>query len=87
MATNYNTRNFLFVTTSMLNIYIYVVSFLSNIIEPEILYKLFEFIIFAIFIQPKLVQTFDRHIILLQIHAINNVQYIQCILQLKHKTH
>lgn len=32
-------------------------------------YKLFEFnIIFAIFIQPKLDQTFDRRIILLQIH-------------------
>lgn len=71
MATNYNTRNFLFVTTSMLNIYIYIcraVSFLSNVIEPEILYKLFEFIIFAIFIQPKLDQTFDRRIILLKIH-------------------
>lgn len=68
MATNYNTRNFLFVTTSMLNIYIYAVPFLSNIIELEILYKLFEFIIFAIFIQPKLVQTFDRRIILLKIH-------------------
>lgn len=68
MATNYNTRNFLFVTTSMLNIYIYAVPFLSNVIEPEILYKLFEFIIFAIFIQPKLDQTFDRRIILLQIY-------------------